>query len=197
MALKTKVKVGKITTLSDARYCAGMGVDFLGFPCGTDSTTDFQNFKDITSWVSGPSRVVEWMDQDITPGFLDLVQPYNADYLQVRAQHVEIIPDINTPLIATISLGDWPACRELLLRNKKRIAFILVTRSVDTRNDLIRTIAAQFPMLLNIGENAGDLERLLQLPIAGLALDGTTEELPGLKDYTSLSDVLEQLEVQD
>ncbi len=31
MALKTIVKVGNITNLSDARYCAVMGVDMLGF----------------------------------------------------------------------------------------------------------------------------------------------------------------------
>ena len=30
--LKTQVKVSSITNLSDARYCAGMGVDLLGFP---------------------------------------------------------------------------------------------------------------------------------------------------------------------
>ena len=29
MPLKTFVKVGNITNLSDARYCAGMGVDML------------------------------------------------------------------------------------------------------------------------------------------------------------------------
>jgi phosphoribosylanthranilate isomerase len=32
MALKCFVKVGNVTNLSDARYCAGMGVDLLGFP---------------------------------------------------------------------------------------------------------------------------------------------------------------------
>ena len=31
MSLQTFVKVGEITNLSDARYCAGMGVDLLGF----------------------------------------------------------------------------------------------------------------------------------------------------------------------
>jgi phosphoribosylanthranilate isomerase len=49
MALKTKVKAGNITNLSDARYCAGMGVDWLGFPA---DVVNPDTFKEITNWVT-------------------------------------------------------------------------------------------------------------------------------------------------
>jgi hypothetical protein len=39
-----------------------------------------------------------------------------------------------------------------------------------------------------------NLADLLSLPIAGLVLTGETEEMPGLKEYHHLSNVLEQLE---
>lgn len=56
MSLKTKVKVGNITNLSDARYCAGMGVDWLGFPI---ESVNPKTFAEITSWVTGPQFMIE------------------------------------------------------------------------------------------------------------------------------------------
>jgi phosphoribosylanthranilate isomerase len=51
MPLKTFVKVGCITNLSDARYCAGMGVDMLGFRAvevrkTTSNLRNFRKFED-------------------------------------------------------------------------------------------------------------------------------------------------------
>jgi len=54
--LKTKVKVSKVTNLSEARYCAGMGVDFLSFPV---SSVDPKTYQEITGWVAGPLFGVE------------------------------------------------------------------------------------------------------------------------------------------
>ena len=42
--LKTLVKVSGIENLSDARYCAGMGVEFLGFPL---AQIPFEKFQEI------------------------------------------------------------------------------------------------------------------------------------------------------
>jgi phosphoribosylanthranilate isomerase len=56
MSLKTKVKAGNITNLSDARYCAGMGVDWLSFPAEKVNPV---KFKEITDWVTGPQFVLE------------------------------------------------------------------------------------------------------------------------------------------
>ena len=53
MSLKTLVKVGGVTNLSDARYCAGMGVAILGF-CPEPSRPDYvdlDKFKEITNWI--------------------------------------------------------------------------------------------------------------------------------------------------
>ena len=57
MSLVTKVKAANITNLSDARYCAGMGVDWIGFPLSQVNPTVF---SEITGWLSGPQWVVEF-----------------------------------------------------------------------------------------------------------------------------------------
>ena len=48
MALKTFVKISGVNNLSDARYCAGMGVNQLGFNIEDKhpNYTDPQSFKE-------------------------------------------------------------------------------------------------------------------------------------------------------
>jgi phosphoribosylanthranilate isomerase len=57
MALKTKVLVENITNLSEARYCASMGVHFLSFPA---QYVDPKMYKDITGWIQGPEMAIEF-----------------------------------------------------------------------------------------------------------------------------------------
>ena len=59
--LKTLVKVSAITNLSDARYCAGMGVDLLGFPLGKIS---IDQFTEIRNWLAGVQIVGEFSTND-------------------------------------------------------------------------------------------------------------------------------------
>ena len=53
--LKTVVKISNVTNLSDARYCAGMGVEMLGFSIDEAAETyvDLKKFNDIRSWIAG------------------------------------------------------------------------------------------------------------------------------------------------
>ena len=80
MALKTIVKVGSITNLSDARYCAGMGVEMLGFAFDPSHGYYLQaiQFNEIIKWVSGVTIVGELGDN------LDHLDAYKQfDVLQV------------------------------------------------------------------------------------------------------------------
>ena len=78
--LKTKVKVSKVTNLSEARYCAGMGVDFLSFPV---SSVDPKTYQEITGWVAGPLFGVEI---DSNP-----YEQYPADFVEVPFESIDKI----------------------------------------------------------------------------------------------------------
>ena len=67
MALKVPVKVSGVSNLSDARYCAGMGVHWLGFSIKPDSPNycSPEQFQEIASWVEGVSHVAEAHDMSI------------------------------------------------------------------------------------------------------------------------------------
>ena len=77
MALKTNVKISNVSNLSDARYCAGMGVDMLGF-CTDESKPDYINptvFSELTQWVAGPQFVGEFGSMNS-----DDIKLINTDY---------------------------------------------------------------------------------------------------------------------
>jgi phosphoribosylanthranilate isomerase len=200
MALKTKVKVGKITNLSDARYCSGMSVDFLGFPISSAGLTlDLKNYREITGWVSGPAFVLEWKSEEIPHDFQEMIQPYNADYFEVSARQLEKIPPVKNRLMVNLKVEDWHSLRPVLNGHKDRIhCLILKSLEGDVINSpVVREIAQEFSVLLGFGITKKNLAALLTLPIAGFALEGTKEDKPGFKEYLALSEILEALEVPE
>ena len=80
MALKTMVKVGQITNLSNARYCAGMGVNMLGFVVddGSEFFISPEQFREISGWVAGVEFVGE-----ISGSQIPELTGYSFSYLQV------------------------------------------------------------------------------------------------------------------
>ena len=196
--LKIKVKVGKVTNLSDARYCAGMGVDMLGFSVGPGHRSmDTKKYKEITEWVSGPDFVLEWAGAEIPVNFADVILPYNARFVEINARHLKNIDEITARLIVTVQANDWQGLREAFRSNKDRISYVLFTGSGPLNHNLVTEIGNEFPLLLGYGIAKNNLDALSALPIAGISLEGTEESSPGLKDYSHLSEILERLEVQE
>lgn len=55
MALKTFVKISTVNNLSDARYCAGMYVNLMGFNL-EEGNKDYmapEKYQELTDWLSG------------------------------------------------------------------------------------------------------------------------------------------------
>ncbi len=196
--LKIKVKVGKVTNLSDARYCAGMGVDLLGFPVGSHDGIDPQRYKEITDWISVPGFVLEWTDPEIPDKLEDILQPYNAHFIQIDIRHLQYVPPLKVPLIISLSVNDWSTYHQLLTRNKERIGYLILMNWEDSPNPvLITAIATEFSVLLGFGISENNLGILTSLPVVGISLEGTEESKPGLKDYSYLSEILERLELTE
>lgn len=196
--LKTKVKVGKVTNLSDARYCAGMGVDLLGFPVGAGpDAIDPKKYKEITDWVSGPDFVIEWMDEQLPGDLVSLIQPYNADFIEIDVHQLGNFPELDTPLIVRLVSGDWEKSREALQKHSKRVSYVLLNQPVDGIDpSLLNEISHHFPVLI-AADDTLDVDLLTRLPVAGISLEGEAELRPGFKDYTALSSILEKLELTE
>jgi phosphoribosylanthranilate isomerase len=188
MALKTFVKVGCITNLSDARYCAGMGVDLLGFRVieGQENYISSKSFQEIRGWVTGPDIVAEVYGITHADQLAAILENYRPDYLEFGKKEWRVLKDhISLPFILSIDSG------ETLASIEKDPNFILV----HERSDLAQ-LANEHEILLTV-ESTENIQRIDQQYIHGIALSGSHEIKPGLKQYNELSEILELLEEED
>lgn len=198
--LKTTIKVSNLNNLSDARYCAGMGVEMLGFSM---DELDFDKFKEMRGWLAGVQIVGETDSKDIST-IIDLVEKYQPDYLEVSDwENVIEIQRIGKPIILKIDFAtaNLPA---LFQATKANVEYFVLENSDefsvidDATLSQIDAWSFQFPIVLGFGikeSNANDL--LEQTQLTGFALKGSDEIRPGIADNEELMNILEILETED
>jgi len=205
MALQTLVKISGVTNLSDARYCAGMGVDMLGFSMDANAPdyVDPQKFGEIRGWVMGVQIVGE--TGSIDPEQIEqMLETYQPDLLQVDdAAMIPYLSTFDKPIILRIDLALLTLDQLETLGHAGAVGadYILLEHpdALHFDDDLkaaIRQLADRHSVLLGAGVTADNVQQLItELPVRGLALRGSNEERPGNKDFGMLMDVLEAIEV--
>ncbi|GAB3766774.1 phosphoribosylanthranilate isomerase [Spirosoma pomorum] len=202
--LKTLVKISNVTNLSDARYCAGMGVDMLGFSMDEDAPdyVDPKKFEEIKSWVAGIQIVGE--TTAIDPEQIEqLLATYQPDLLQVEeAALLPYLGSLGKSLILRIDVSQITLDQLDMLVHAgiDGADYILLdsTMPVHLDGDLktaLQRFAARYPVLLGTGISINNVHDLLnELPVKGIALRGGEEERPGNKEFGELMDILEAIE---
>jgi len=207
MSLRTFVKISDVSNLSDARYCAGMGVDMLGFRLDPDDpkSVSEDKFNQIAEWVAGVSFAGEFYQSD-SDVIIETVQRFNLDYIQINPlDFTRDIVELKIPIIIEFQLNNhssYEGFHDFMERSAPDVAFFLFTASNDEiaqrKLNLVIDLARDFPVLLGCGVNEHNVANLLDnSSIKGIALTGGPEIKPGLKDYTGLAEILEILEVED
>ncbi|HOX82866.1 MAG TPA: hypothetical protein PLJ60_13820 [Chryseolinea sp.] len=182
MPLKTFVKVGSITNLSDARYCAGMGADLLGFNTieGKDNYLSPKQFQEIRGWVTGPKVVAEVSGVQSGSQLASIVENYQPDFLELGLAELPFLSGNTIPFIlridAKIPVGN-------LIQQPD---FVLASSFVEGIN---------YPLLIEVTSLAEAEQAFQHSSIKGIALRGSAEISPGLKNYDELAEVLEFLDV--
>lgn len=197
MALKTLVKVGSISNLSDARYCAGMAVDMLGF-CVVEGQNHYVSpvlFKEIRGWFSGPAIVAEAYGIQKSEDLPAIIQNYLPDFIELSVQDLLNIHSPHSTFILSTTFEELIAYETLIAPFRNQISKIIVPAATDKK--AIDELARSYKVMVHI-DSTISLDALLSNPgIKGIALQGSPEEKPGLKNYDQLSDILEKLEVED
>jgi len=192
MALKTSVKVGRISNLSDARYCSGMGVDWLGFRVNK-SDPDYINpdlFQEIRGWFSGPEIVAEIYGITSEEVLREAEVSYQPDYLELSLNEISLVQSSSLPLLLSIKTLEVPSIKKLSHDLLSRIKYLIVPDTLSTNE--FAELSKSYSLLLKISDQFKS--EFLSLPISGIALEGSAEDKPGIKDYALLADVLEALE---
>lgn len=205
MTLKTFVKVGNITNLSDARYCAGMGVDLLGF-CMDETSAEYidqASYKEIVGWISGPQFVGEFESNDAST-ILTTQKELKFEYIQVNdielANSLALTGDVIYKVaLETYNTGDL--LKNHLSEISDDVKYILLESENEvssTLQDTINDLSSVYPILKGYGLNEQTvLSDIATSDIKGIALKGSKEVKPGFKDYDELADILEALEDDD
>jgi len=198
MKLKTTVIINEVTNLSDARYCAGMGVDFIGFRIdpGHAKYVDLENYNEITNWVAG----IKFIGESATIADFNNID-HNID--QMILDDIGLLPQYNgEPALWSVSINDINEHKALIANNKAKVSGIVLTSDkneiTEEYKNQITALASDLDIFLSFGINKGNVIELInELPIKGLSLKGSDEIRPGFKDYDELADILEQLEDED
>jgi phosphoribosylanthranilate isomerase len=181
MPLKTFVKVGCITNLSDARYCAGMGVDMLGFRAveGQENYIKPSQFQEIRGWISGPFVVAEVYGLKNPDALMAIIENFKPDYLEMGLSELSQFSTLSLPVLLAADEND------ALISLPVQPAYLISKNPFKT----------SIPQLIEV-QSKGDVEPLLNVNnVKGISLKGGTELKPGLKDYEAMSEILEFLDV--
>ncbi|KYG72808.1 phosphoribosylanthranilate isomerase [Roseivirga echinicomitans] len=195
MALRTFVKVSGINNLSDARYCAGMEVDQLGFEIeeGASNYTDIQKFKEISEWLSGVAYVGEITSTGTA--IKTLIDGYQLDAIQIE-NISQIAEALETGLPVSFLAHDMEAVRAAWEASGKQLAYVLFDAS-EIKEDVLMGLSKDIPMVLASGFDAETVTELVKSDLKGIAIQGGNEIRPGYKDFDEMADILETLEIDD
>jgi phosphoribosylanthranilate isomerase len=195
--LKTLVKVSAITNLSDARYCAGMGVDFLGFPMGQ---IPIEKFMEIRNWLAGVKIVGEFFSHS-TDEIKSKVAEYQPDILEIDSKvNLVAIQDLVIPKILRVNI-DTDNLPSIFAASAPYVNYFLLVgvnkNSLIGMEGSVEIWSAQYPIILGLDIPESDIaEWVEQSSIKGIGLVAGDEDRPGFRDFTSLMNILEKLETE-
>ncbi len=210
--LKTSIKAGSITNLTDARYFAAWEVEWLGFNLEPDSP-DFIlpiEMKAIREWVEGPKIVgefhsssVETIQEAIIQLSLDAIQcamEMDEASLQ-KIKDVAIIKEIvvkdEDEAIDLIEyhINKYSPYVDIFLIDFEKNGISSQELSTETI-DFLKQICAAHTIIFAISIPSNEVLSFLDTVQAkGLHLKGGAEEKVGFKSYDELDEIFEVLEI--
>ncbi|MCX2739191.1 hypothetical protein [Pontibacter anaerobius] len=205
MGLRTSVIVNGINNLSDARYCAGMGVDIIGFNLKLDDPERVQPqaLKEITGWVAGVQLAGEFLRA--RPDVInEMAEEFGLDYIQLDVPYlIDEIEEINKPVIQKVFINKDTVESELLemmeLYSTVVHSFIIFSDDFDTIDEtnsrFLAAIAKNFKVYIGFGIDKNNINAVLKsIKPTGIGLTGGHEIKPGLKDFDELAEIFEEIE---
>ena len=201
-----KVKICGITTLQDARYCAGAGADYLGFIQFEDSPRFVATAmaRDIIEWIHGPQPVGVFVNEDAdtvnrvsSEADFALVQLHgnespavcaDIDRQVIKAFHV--VHDASAEQLRMMMDPYRPHVDYFLLDTHKTNLWGGTGESFNWR--LARELSQDFPLFLSGGLTPGNVKEAVEtIRPAVVDVSSGLETSPGTKDLAKVDDFFE------
>ncbi|MFB3132491.1 MAG: phosphoribosylanthranilate isomerase [Rhodothermales bacterium] len=196
------VKICGLTNLEDARFCAGAGVDFLGFiqyPKSPRYVTP-EVAAAIIAWVYGPEPVGVFVNEDADT-VNRVAEAANFALVQLHGDEPpELCARIERPVIKAFRIpreATVDQMRRQMEPYREHAAYFLL----DTHHPTLwggtgatfdwqqaRTLAAAFPILLAGGIRTENVEEAVRsVRPLGVDLSSSLEAYPGKKDLDKMT----------
>ena len=198
MSLKYFVHVSSISNLSDARYCSGMMVDSLGYNFDENSnfkiSTDTSN--EISKWVNGVKFIAEfnnsstkYINSILDSGFFDAIELNIENTIKgLNFNPKSIIVKISDPNKINYDINDF------LSSNFPNVETLIIDNLNFKNIEKLEYIDKKYMLIINPYNDFESILEFLDKYNYGLLLKGSSEIRPGLKDYDSISNILEKIQ---
>lgn len=195
MSLSFPVKINQITNLSDARYCAGMGVEMAGFQITTGEGEELNKIQAIINWITGVKIVGEFNQLTISKAE-DLVEKLGLDMIEIDYFDELIIP-ISLRPTTILKFNSNEFSFEMLddLLNKYNHVSYFHINNQSLSNDDWAKLCSNYSIIYGNQLSKNELPYIIeQIKPLAISLNGGNELAPGLKDFEELASILESLE---
>ncbi len=211
--VKPKIKASAVNSLTDARYFAARGVEWLGFRFGGSPTSSISPMeaKAISEWVDGVKIVGEFDFSDAKE-----IMEVN-DFLHFDAVQVGMF----TPVAEVEKLSGLTIFKEVILEPKSKEAEMLAhfeafehcatyflldftkaginwasLQALESLSmNFLKSLFAKYKVILAFDFQPENTREVLEsLQPEGLSLTGGEEEKVGLKSFEELDEILDRLE---
>jgi phosphoribosylanthranilate isomerase len=198
--LRTRVYAGPVFNLTDARYFASYGADWLGFDFNPDSPAYLspEQAVEIKGWLHGVRCIGEFggQDADNIEGMAGFAQLDGILLPADQAHLAERLPDLPllvqaSPEIPDFALATLPAQTE---------AIVLDLREWPSAEwpEQVARFAEHAPVLVDLAVPAEELLATLeQIDASGIRLRGGAEVQVGMKRFEALDAFMGVLEEED
>ena len=186
--LRLKTFISSISNLTDARYYAAMGVDWVSFDISNN--LDFiPKAKEIIDWIEGPKIAIELTDN------IAAIEAMLTDKINYDAIIVPFGSEVNSTAlviekIILTKITEWPSFSEKLNPNT---TYLVDTTAIEDTSSIATTITTDNTYILQL-PNTELTTTLIANNKAGIALYGGEEERVGYKSFDDIDAVFDLLE---
>jgi phosphoribosylanthranilate isomerase len=186
----TKIKLSRITNLSDARYAAAAGFDFISF-CFKQDHERFISpalAKQMIGWLSHIECVGEF-ENESAEDINEIAELTGLSMVQLAAGYeASDISRISYPVILECHL-----IPDQLPENV--VALQIEVSGIREWKNLQPVFSKHKIIVHPLFDDLSQLRSLIEeLPPFGLSLSGGDEQVTGMRDFDEISELLEKLE---
>lgn len=201
MSFIYQIKLGGVNNLSDARFAAAVGINYIGFSFNPSNPAYIPPIKakEIIDWTSGSHIVGEFGEQDIEE-IQTISELLNIDIIELEN---DLLPDelgsFEMPIIKKISLKDFnPEMFSQLINaytgKVQSFHFYDWEHLLIKNTGLLKEVKEQ--VFIDLNPNLENWKAIFaEINPFGIHLSGENEEKTGIRDFDELNDLIDQLSV--